>query len=102
MSLKNTYFILCRPQLAENIGSSARALKNFNMANLRLVNPRCSWPNPKALATSVGAKNILHSAKVYKTVDESIGDLDVIFASTSRSRKVNKNVISITDFTKKF
>ncbi|MBA1338438.1 MAG: tRNA/rRNA methyltransferase [Pelagibacterales bacterium] len=101
MSLKNTYFILCRPQLAENIGSSARALKNFNMANLRLVNPRCSWPNPKALATSVGAKNILHSAKVYKTVDESIGDLDVIFASTSRSRKVNKNVISITDFTKK-
>ena len=101
MSLKNSYFILCRPQLGENIGFVARALKNFNIPNLRLVNPRCAWPNPKAKATSVGAKNILQSAKIYKTVEESVGDLDIIFASTSRSRKVNKKVVSITEFTKK-
>ena len=31
MSLKNTYFILCRPQLGENIGFAARALKNFDL-----------------------------------------------------------------------
>jgi tRNA/rRNA methyltransferase len=101
MVLKNIHFILCRPQLGENIGSTARALKNFNIPNLRIVNPRCSWPNQKALATSVGAKNILHSAKIYKTLEESIGDLDIIFASTSRIRKVNKKIVSISDFTKK-
>ena len=101
MSLKNTYFILSRPQLGENIGSAARALKNFNIQNLRIINPRCSWPNNKALATSVGAKNILRSVKIYKTLEDSIGDLDVIFASTSRIRKVNKKVISITDLSKK-
>jgi tRNA/rRNA methyltransferase len=101
MSLKNSYFILCRPQLGENIGSSARALKNFNIPNLRIVNPRCAWPNQKAKATSVGAKNILQEAKVFKSVEESVGDLDIIFASTSRSRKVNKKIISITEFTKK-
>ncbi len=101
MSLKDSYFILCRPQLGENIGSSARALKNFNIPNLRLVKPRCVWPNQKAKSTSVGAKDIIQSAKIFKTVDESIGDLDIIFASTSRPRKVNKKIISITEFTKK-
>ena len=101
MSLKNIYFILSRPQLGENIGSTARALKNFNINNLRLISPRCDWPNTKALATSVGAKNVLKSAKIYDSIDKSIGDLDIIFASTSRKRKVNKKVISILDFTKK-
>jgi len=101
MSLNNTYFILCRPQLGENIGSAARALKNFNIPNLRIVKPRCVWPNQKAIATSVGAKNILHSTKLYESIEESIGDLDIVFASTSRSRKVNKKIISITDFVKK-
>jgi len=101
MSFKNTYFILSRPQLGENIGSAARALKNFNIPNLRIVKPRCNWPNQKALATSVGAKNILNSAKIYETLEKSIGDLDIIFASTSRMRKINKKIISITDFTKK-
>jgi len=101
MSLKNTHFILCRPQLGENIGSAARALKNFNIPNLRLINPRCAWPNQKAVATSVGAKNIINTTKVYKSLESSIGDLDIIFASTARIRKVNKKVISITDFTKK-
>ena len=47
----------------------------------------------------MGAKNILQSAKIYKSLDQSIGDLDVIFASTSRTRKINKKVVSITDFT---
>ena len=100
MSLKNIYFILSRPQLGENIGSTARALKNFNISNLRLIRPRCDWPSPKALATSVGAKNILQSAKTYDSIDKSIGDLDVIFATTSRKRKVNKKIVSILDFTK--
>ena len=101
MSLKKTYFILSRPQLGENIGSAARALKNFNIPNLRIVNPRCAWPNHKAISTSVGAKNILLSAKIYKSIEQSIGDLDLVFASTSRIRKVNKKTISITEFTKK-
>ena len=58
MSLKNIYLILVRPQMGENIGSVARAIKNFNIKDLRIVNPRCNWPNQKALATSVGAKDI--------------------------------------------
>ena len=97
MSLKNIYFILVRPQIGENIGSVARAIKNFSINKLRIINPRCSWPNQRAVATSVGAKDILKSAKIYDSVEESIGDLDIIFASSSRIRKVNKKIISVTN-----
>ena len=101
MSLKNIHFILVRPQIGENIGSVARAIKNFNIKYLRIVNPRCVWPNPKSLATSVGAKDVLKSAKIYDSVEKSIGDLDIIFASSSRIRKVNKKIISVLNLKKR-
>jgi len=97
MSLSNIYFILVRPQMGENIGSVARAIKNFNIKYLRIVNPRCNWPSQKALATSVGAKDVLNSAKIYDSVEKSIGDLDIIFASSSRIRKINKKIISVSN-----
>ena len=101
MSFKDIYFILVRPQLGENIGFVARALKNFKLSKLRIVNPVCEWPNQKAIATSVGAKDILQTSKIYNSLDQSIGDLDFIFATTSRIRKVNKKIISIFDINKK-
>ena len=101
MGLENIYFILVRPQMGENIGSVARAIKNFNIKNLRIINPRCNWPNHKALATSVGARDILKSTKIYNSIEKSVGDLDVIFASSSRIRKINKKIISILDLKKK-
>ncbi len=101
MSLKNIHFILVRPQIGENIGAVARAIKNFSITKLRIINPRCQWPNEKALATSVGANDILKSAKIYNSLEKSVGDLDVIFATSSRIRKVNKRVISINDLKKK-
>ena len=101
MSLKNVHFILVRPQIGENIGSVARAIKNFNIKKLRIVNPRCRWPNEKALATSVGAKDILKSTKIYNTLEKSVADLNVVFATSSRIRKMNKRIISINDLKKK-
>ena len=101
MSLNNIHFILVRPQMGENIGSVARAIKNFNITKLRIVDPRCNWPSQKALATSVGANDVLKSSKIYNSVNKSIADLRVVFASTSRIRKVNKKIISILDLRKK-
>jgi len=101
MSFEDIYFILVRPQLGENIGATARALKNFSLSKLRIVNPRAGWPNQKAIATSVDAKDILQSSRIYTSLDKSVGDLDIIFATTSRMRKVNKKIISIFDLNKK-
>ena len=101
MSLDNIHFILVRPQIGENIGAVARAIKNFNIKNLRIVNPRCNWPNQKAIATSVGAKDIIKSTRVYNSIEKSIADLDIVLGSSARIRKVNKKVISIFNLNKK-
>ena len=65
-------FILVNPQLGENIGSCARAMKNFGFSKLNIVSPRDGWPNTKARMTSVGAFDIIKSAKIYENVDEAV------------------------------
>lgn len=96
MLFKNIHFILVRPQLGENIGAAARSLKNFNFENLRLISPRDSWPNKSATYTAVEAKDIIHKAKVFLNTDQAVADLDCVFATTSRSRSVNKKTIDLS------
>jgi tRNA/rRNA methyltransferase len=93
-------FILVNPQLGENIGSCARALKNFGFSNLNIISPRDGWPNTKARMTSVGAFNIIKSAKIYNNVEDAIKKFDLIFATSARSRDINKKHISIVSFIK--
>ena len=100
MSLSNIYFILVRPQMGENIGSVARAIKNFNIKYLRIVNPRCNWPNQKALATSVGAKDIIENTKVYENLEPALQRVDCLIATTSRFRNKNIKHIKLEDLNK--
>ena len=93
-------FILVNPQLGENIGACARAIKNFGFSNLNIVAPRDPWPNTKARMTSVGAYNIIQKAKIYKNVSDAVKNFDLVFASTARKRDINKKHISIANFVK--
>jgi len=93
-------FILVNPQLGENIGACARALKNFGFSNLNIVAPRDPWPNTKAKMTSVGAYNIIKKTKIYKNVPDAVKEFDLVFASTARARDINKKHISIINFIK--
>ena len=90
MSKENISFILHKPQLSENIGACARAIKNFNFKNLILVNPRPIFPNDKILATSVGAKNIINKSKIYDSLEKAISKVDIVISTSARFR--NKNV----------
>ena len=71
-------FVLIKPQLPENIGFCARALKNFGFKKLDLVDPKEKWPNRKAIATSVGANNILKKTKIYFDIKSAINSLSLI------------------------
>ena len=93
-------FLLVKPQLPENIGFCARGLKNFGFKNLDLVNPKESWPNKKAIATSVGAKDILKNTKVYTNIKEAINKYDIVYASSARRRDINKKHLSFNQFIK--
>ena len=90
MSKNNISFILHKPQLSENIGACARAIKNFNFEKLVLVNPKPIFPNDMILATSVGAKNIIKQSKVYQNIEKAIENVDIVIATSARFR--NKNI----------
>ena len=51
--------ILVRPQMGENIGGAARAMLNFGLDRLRIVDPRDGWPNPRAVAMASGSPSRL-------------------------------------------
>lgn len=78
--------ILVEPQLGENIGTAARAMANFGLSEMRIVNPRDGWPNEKAKSASAKADHVIDNAKVYATLEEALVGLNRVFATTARSR----------------
>ena len=93
--------ILSHPQLGENIGAAARAMANFGLADLRLVDPRDGWPNERATVMAAGAAFITEGARVYETVREALGDLDLVFATTARERGVAKHILTPAEAAKR-
>ena len=84
--------ILVEPQLADNIGSVARAMANFGLSELRLVSPRQGWPNDRAAVMAAGADRVLNNAKLFASVEAAIGDLNYVFAATARAHDQAKLV----------
>ncbi len=85
--------ILIAPQMGENIGAAARAMKNFGLSEMRIVAPRDGWPNEKAEAMSVGAVDIIKNAKLFEDLPSAISDLEYLYATTAQPRDMNKNYV---------
>ena len=100
MSKNNISFILHKPQLSENIGACARAIKNFNFKKLIVVNPKPIFPNDKILATSVGAKDIIKQSQKYESLEKAISKIDIIIATSARFRNKNIKHINLEDLKK--
>ena len=100
MSKNNISFILHKPQLSENIGACARAIKNFNFKKLVLINPKPIFPNDKILATSVGAKDIINKSKKYDNLEKALGKIDILIATSARFRNKNIKHINLADLKK--
>ena len=100
MSKNNISFILHKPQLSENIGACARAIKNFNFKKLVLISPKPIFPNDKILATSVGAKDIINQSKKYDNLEKALGKIDILIATSARFRNKNIKHISLEDLKK--
>jgi len=86
--------ILVEPQLGENIGMVARAMANFGLSELRIVNPRDGWPNERATAAASKADHVINGAKVFETIEESVADLNRLLATTARQRDMLKPVLA--------
>ena len=100
MSKNNISFILHKPQLSENIGACARAIKNFSFKKLVLINPKPIFPNDKILATSVGAKDIIKQSAKYDNLEKALSKIDIVIATSARFRNKNIKHINLEDLKK--
>ncbi len=87
-------FVLVRPQLGENIGKAARAMLNFGLAEMRIVQPRDGWPNPSAGPAAAGADVVLDKAEIFETTAQAVADCTNIYATTVRKRGDEKPVVT--------
>ena len=91
--------VLVRPQLAVNIGMCARAMANFGLDDLRLVNPKSGWPRTDeykdvAYSAAAGAAHLLDAARVFPSTEAAIADLHFVYAATARERGQAKPVLT--------
>src|SRR6266566_1741432 len=94
VDLAGPVVVLVEPQLGENIGMAARAMGNFGMTRLRIVNPRDGWPNVHARRAASGADHILDQAELFDTVEEAVADCTLLFATTARAHDQAKPVVA--------
>ncbi|NDG89345.1 MAG: rRNA methyltransferase [Proteobacteria bacterium] len=97
MMSNNISFILHKPQLSENIGACARAMKNFDFQKMIVVDPKPIFPNDKILATSVGAKDVINKSKTFKDLKSALKNIDIVIATSARFRNKNIKHIQLED-----
>lgn len=92
MTNQSPCIILVEPQLAENVGMAARAMKNCAVPELRLVSPREDHLSAKAVSASSNSDEILQNAKVFPSLAEALADIQCAYATTARRRDQTKMV----------
>jgi tRNA/rRNA methyltransferase len=86
--------VLVEPQLAENVGTTARAMANFGLERLRLVAPREDHLSARARAAASGADRVLERAERFLDLASAIADCTLVLAATAREHDQAKPVVS--------
>ena len=88
--------VLVEPQQPGNIGMVCRAMANFGVADLRLVNP-CTYLHPEAKKFAVAASPLLGSAQVFPDLSAALADVQVSVATTRRSGRLRGELLDSTE-----
>jgi TrmH family RNA methyltransferase len=86
--------VLVEPKIQGNIGAIARAMKNFGMETLVLVNP-CEI-GEEAVKRSKWGKDVLYSARTVDSLDEALSSVDFVIGSSSVDTESEKKFARIS------
>jgi tRNA/rRNA methyltransferase len=84
--------VLVRPQMAENIGSAARAMVNFGACDLRLVDPRPYDP-AVALRLACDGRAVLEKVRHFPDLNAALTDCAFTVATSRRPRRIKLEAI---------
>ena len=77
--------VLVRTKEAGNVGSAARAMKNFGLEELYLVSPRCQL-KPRAYHLASHAGDVLDWAVTCSSLEQALEGCSVVIGTTARQR----------------
>jgi TrmH family RNA methyltransferase len=77
-------FVLVRPRVGENVGATARVLRNFGLSDWALVAPEGHDP-AAARRLAVGATELLEAVPVHATLEEAVADCVWVVGTESRA-----------------
>ena len=69
---------------------AARAMDNFGLSKLSIVNPRDGWPSKKAENSAKHANKIINRVKVYESLEDAVSNHDLVIATSNRKRFLTK------------
>lgn len=93
MLLENICVILVEPQGPRNIGSVCRAMLNFGLADLRLVNPQTDHTVHEARQMAVNATSVLERARLFTSLEAALSDCTLSYGTTRRFGKYREDLI---------
>lgn len=93
-TLPSPCIILVNPALDQNVGSVARAMLNFGVFELRVVNPSCDILSGAARGLASGADEVLENARIFTDLKSCIADLNSVMATTCRLREMNYEILT--------
>jgi len=91
------YVVLVEPQIPANIGMVCRAMANFGVSRLRLVNP-CNHLDDMARRLAVGAAPLLEEAEVFDSLEAALADLTASIAATRRSGRFRGELLELAAY----
>jgi TrmH family RNA methyltransferase len=86
--------VLVEPKIAGNIGAVARAMKNFEVDKLVLVNP-CEI-GEDAVKRAKWGKDVLYSAETVESLDQALSSADFVIGSSSVDTESEKKFARIS------
>ncbi|HAC33030.1 MAG TPA: tRNA (cytosine(32)/uridine(32)-2'-O)-methyltransferase TrmJ [Gammaproteobacteria bacterium] len=91
--LQRTRVVLCDTTHTGNMGAAARALKTMGLEKLFFVSPQ-KKPDDQAVARATSASDLLLAAPVTPTLHQAIGDCNLVFGTSARTRSVRWPVVT--------
>jgi len=86
--------VLVEPESAGNIGAVARSMKNFNLSDLCIVNPKTPL-TLEARAFAMHGYDVLKRAKKVKTLKQGLRNLDIVIGTSAIAATSKSNLARV-------
>jgi tRNA/rRNA methyltransferase len=84
-ALTNCRVVLVRPEIAGNVGATARAMRNFGLTDLVLVAPKADPADREARRLSTHGEAILNGARVVPDFAAAVTDCGLVVGTSART-----------------